>query len=147
MVKRLLTLACLAIVISAAMVPLAHAQGSGNGQGNGNGNSDNGNGGQSNAGGNGNGGENPAGGGNSGEAKGAGKADEDVALEAVRSEDALPLRDILQSVRHSTNDKVIDAQLFSMGDDLVYEVKVMAPDGHVSRLYYYAKSGRQFGQN
>lgn len=141
MVKRLLTFACLAVVLSVAAAPLAYAQGNAQGGGNGGGNGN-----SEQAGGGGNaGGPNGSAGNPGGDAAAsqAHKADEDVALEAVRSDDALPLMDILRSVRHSTKDKIIDAQLFSLADDLVYEVKVMAPDGHVSRLYYHAKSGRR----
>lgn len=144
MVKRLLTFACLALLLSVAVAPLAHAQGNGQGGGNGgNGNSE-----QAGGGGNAGGADgNPGNSGGNSAASKAHKADEDVALEAVQSEDALPLQEILQGVRLSTKDKVIDAQLFSLAGDLVYEVKVMAPDGHVSRLYYDAKSGGQLSLN
>lgn len=144
MVKRLLAFACMAVALSIAAAPLAYAQGNGQAGGNGgNGNSEQAGGG-GNAGGQDGNTSNP--GGNSSASK-AHKADEDVALEAVQSDDALPLMDILRSVRHSTKDKIIDAQLFSLAGDLVYEVKVMAPDGHVSRLYYHAKSGRRLSLN
>lgn len=153
MVKRLLTLAALVIALSAAVAP-AHAQG--NSDGNGNGQGQGGGSGQGNGG---QGGENgQAGAGNSGDAAApAGessaapnkpaKSDEDLALEAVQSDNAVPLGDILQSVRQDTNDKVIDAQLFSLRGDLVYEVKVMSADGRVSRFYYEASSGRQLSPN
>lgn len=151
MVKRLLAFACMAVALSIAAAPLAYAQGNGQAGGNGgNGNSEQagggGNAGGSNANAGGQDGNTGNPGGNSSASK-AHKADEDVALEAVQSDDALPLMDILRSVRHSTKDKIIDAQLFSLADDLVYEVKVMAPDGHVSRLYYHAKSGRRLSLN
>lgn len=154
MVKRLLTLATLVIALSAAVAP-AHAQGNSEGDGNGNGQGD----GNGQGGGNGQGSENSqAGAGDSSDAAApAGessaapdkpvKSDEDIALEAVQSDSAVPLGDILQSVRQDTNDKVIDAQLFSFRGDLVYEVKVMSAGGHVSRFYYEASSGRQLGPN
>jgi uncharacterized membrane protein YkoI len=155
MVKRLLTLAFLVVVLS-TFAAAANAQDNGNGQGNGNsqgGGQENGNG-QGN---NGQGSENSqAVGGNPSDAAASagansaapetppGKPDEDLALEAVQSDNAVPLGDILESVRQDTDSRVIDAQLFSLRGDLVYEVKVMSADGHVSRLYYRASSGRQF---
>jgi len=156
MVRRLSTLASFLIVLSAIAIQPAHAQG--NSQGNGNsqehGNSgDNGNGGDnSNSDSNGGGSDNSsngassnAGGANANSSSNApAKADKDLALDAVRAEDAVPLQQILQSVRQSTTDKVIDAQLFSVDGVLVYEVKVLAPGGRVSVFHYYAGSGRQF---
>lgn len=135
MVRRLLKSALIAVLVSAALAPPALAQGNGNGgeQGNSEGKGNSENAASSNA-----------GGVNANSSKAPAKADEDLALEAVRAEDALPLELILESVRQSTTSRVIDAQLFSVDGVLVYEVKVLSPDGQVSLFYYYAGSGRQF---
>lgn len=137
MVRRLLRPALVAIALAAAVVQPAWAQGNSQGNANGgtssnNGNSEGkGNAGSSNAGGNGN----------------SRKADEDLALEAVRAENAVSLEHILGSVRDSTPGRVIDAELYTLDGKLVYQVKVLLADGRVTSLYYDAGSGRQVGPN
>jgi len=148
MVRRLSRFASFLIVLSAIAIQPAYAQGNGQGKGNSeeHGNSgDNGNSGGGGSDNSSNGASSNAGGANADSSSNApAKADKDLALEAVRAEDAVPLQQILHSVRQSTTDKVIDAQLFAVDGVLVYEVKVLAPDGRVSVYHYYAGSGRQF---
>jgi uncharacterized membrane protein YkoI len=81
--------------------------------------------------------------GSGGRPGGAGETDGDFALEAVRSQRALPLADILATARQDVPGEVIDARLVTIRGFLVYEVKSMTGDGHVSRSYYYARSGRK----
>lgn len=142
-----------------------NGNGNGNGGGNGNGNGNggnNGNGGGSgnNGNGNGNGGGGspatvPGGGvGNAGSPPGlggppppglpadpGGPPDQTLARDAVESQRALPLENILGAVREVSDGKPIDARLIEVGGFLLYEVRVLEADGRVRRLYYYAKSG------
>lgn len=151
MVRRLLNCAMLIAILTVFASP-AYADNNGRGQGGGNGNgsgsssSDGGSPGNSNGAGN---SENAASAGGSpsgnpsGKEKSRGKADEDVALEAVQADDALPLKDILRELRKSTDDKVIDARLFSRNGVLVYELKVLGSDGRVRIHRYEAGSGKR----
>ena len=142
MIRRILSLALMTIVLSAAVTQPAWAQGNGQGNGNGGqaGNSE-GKGNSDNA------GSSNAGGANANSSNAPAKADEDLALEALRAEDAVSLKQILASVRRDEPGRVIDAQLLSLDGVLVYEVKVLSQDGRVSRIYYDAGSGRQLSQD
>jgi hypothetical protein len=100
----------------------------------------------------GNSGENPGGsggsvgaGGNAAAAGGMGYArpDEDIALEAVRSREAVPLDEVLGTLRELTRDRIIDTQLISRRGMLVYEVKVISADGFVRVFRFDAGTGRQ----
>lgn len=73
------------------------------------------------------------------------KKEAERALEAVQSHDAVPFRTILSELRRNTSDKVIDAHLLSSGDELVYELKVLGPEGRVRVIRYDARTGRQIG--
>lgn len=66
---------------------------------------------------------------------------QDSALEAVRNHRALPLEDIMLRARLLTDGEIIDAQLVSVQDILLYEIKVLGKAGDVSELYFYARSG------
>lgn len=149
MVRRLIRFALLLAVLSASVHP-AYAQNNGNGQGGGGGNG--GGGGSDGSPGNSNG----AGGSeNAASAAGTpaasagrkGKPDEDVALEAVQSQDAVPFREVLRELRRTTEDKVIDARLFSLGGVLVYELKVLGGDGRVGVYRYDAATGQRMAAN
>lgn len=140
MSRRLLASALLIAALAVAVQP-AHAQGQGNGPPA-----------HSNAGGNsGNSGNNGVGRGSSfantndfgpGQ-KGRGRGDEDVALDAVQSNSAVPLQVVLDKLRETTRDRVIDAELFPRNGILVYQVKVMSADGYVRVFRYDAASGQQ----
>lgn len=67
----------------------------------------------------------------------------EVALEAVRSNRALPLETILVAARTAANGDIIDAELISLRGILLYEFKVLAATGDVGELYFYALSGQQ----
>lgn len=66
---------------------------------------------------------------------------QEQALAAVRNKRALPLEDILLRAKLMTDGDIIDAQLISMQDVLLYELKVLGKTGDVSELYFYARSG------
>lgn len=63
------------------------------------------------------------------------------ALQAVKSNRALPLEDILTRARLVTDGEIIDAQLIQVRRILLYEIKVLGKAGDVSELYFYARSG------
>lgn len=63
-------------------------------------------------------------------------------LEAKEAGQALPLDSLLPEVR-SEGSEVIDAQLFEAQGYLVYELKVITPEGRVTNQYFNARSGEQ----
>ena len=63
------------------------------------------------------------------------------ALDAVKSQRALPLEDILTRARLIAEGEVIDAQLIQVRRILLYEIKVLEKSGDVRDLYFYARSG------
>lgn len=66
---------------------------------------------------------------------------QNAALQAVRSGRALPLEDIMRRARSLTDGEIIDAQLVSLQDVLLYELKVLGKSGDVSELYFFAQTG------
>lgn len=63
------------------------------------------------------------------------------ALQAVKSNRALPLEDILTRARLVADGEIIDAQLIQVRRILLYEIKVLGKSGDVRELYFYARSG------
>jgi hypothetical protein len=72
--------------------------------------------------------------------------DQDAALDAVESGEAVPLENILSEVERNSGGEVLDAHQMLVRGFLLYEIKVLEPGGRVKDLYYYAKSGRPVGQ-
>lgn len=68
------------------------------------------------------------------------------ALQAVKSNRALPLEDILTRARLVAHGEIIDAQLIQVRRILLYEIKVLGRSGDVSELYFYARSGALVAQ-
>ncbi len=64
-----------------------------------------------------------------------------AALQAVRSHRALPLEDIMLRAKLLTDGEIIDAQLVSLQDVLLYEIKVLGKSGDVGELYFFAQTG------
>jgi uncharacterized membrane protein YkoI len=75
------------------------------------------------------------------------RADEDDDQERARSAReagrALPLASILDRVRQSTPGVVLGVELEEEGGRVVYEVKVLRPDGRVRLLAYDAATGKR----
>ena len=67
--------------------------------------------------------------------------DHDVARRALEAGQILPLRDILARAEAAYPGQMLDADLESEGGRLVYEIKVLSPDGHVVKLLYDARTG------
>jgi hypothetical protein len=66
---------------------------------------------------------------------------QNAALQAVRSGRALPLEDIMLRAQLLTDGEIIDAQLVSLQEVLLYEIKVLGKAGDVSELYFFARTG------
>ncbi|MEO6633981.1 MAG: hypothetical protein ABIN41_00055 [Devosia sp.] len=64
------------------------------------------------------------------------------ALAAVNSRRALPLDRVMVAAQLSTTGQIIDANLVSLNNFLLYVFKVLETDGDVSELYFYARSGQ-----
>ena len=70
-----------------------------------------------------------------------------AALQAVRSGRALPLEDIMLRAKVLTDGEIIDAQLVSLQEVLLYEIKVLGKSGEVSELYFFARTGEYLDLN
>ena len=70
-----------------------------------------------------------------------------AALQAVRSGRALPMEDIMLRARLLTDGEIIDAQLVSLQDVLLYEIKALGKSGEVSELYFLAQTGEYLDLN
>jgi hypothetical protein len=66
---------------------------------------------------------------------------QDEAVTAVSNKKILPLERILVAARLFTDGEVIDAKLINVKGFLLYDLRVLEPDGDVSDLYFYARSG------
>lgn len=73
------------------------------------------------------------------------EVDQDLALEAVESNRAVPLETITEAIKATDAGEVIDAQLITVNNFLLYEVTVLSDTGKVSKIYYYARSGLRVG--
>lgn len=76
-----------------------------------------------------------------GSAPAQGVAEEDRALEAVRTGRAVPLDRVLSKAQSATGGDLIDTRLLTVEGFLLYELRMLLPDGTVDRLYYYASTG------
>jgi hypothetical protein len=70
-----------------------------------------------------------------------------AALQAVRSGRALPMEDIMLRAQLLTDGEIIDAQLVSLQDVLLYEIKALGKSGEVSELYFLARTGEYLDLN
>ncbi len=70
-----------------------------------------------------------------------------AALQAVRSGRALPMEEIMLRAKLLTDGEIIDAQLVSLQDVLLYEIKALGKSGDVSELYFLAQSGEYLDLN
>lgn len=75
--------------------------------------------------------------------------DHERVREAVREGEILPLRDILQRVRNDFAGELLEVEFEEEEDDdhgitdrrPMYEVKLLAPGGRVTELYFDARTG------
>lgn len=68
-------------------------------------------------------------------------------MEAVRSGRAVRLDRVLDQAIEQTGGELIDTRLVSVEDVLIYELKMLRPDGTVELLYYYARTGNPVTMN
>lgn len=68
-------------------------------------------------------------------------SDHDRARSAVQAGQVLPLRTILDSVARDYPGDVIETELEESHDRLVYEIKLISPEGRVMKLIYDARDG------
>ena len=62
-------------------------------------------------------------------------------LAIVKAGQAVSLASLVPNVQERTGGQIIDAQLVRKDRALIYEVKVLTPDGRVGIEYYNARSG------
>lgn len=67
---------------------------------------------------------------------------QEAALQAVKSDRALPLDKIIALAKQYTSGEIIDAQLVTVRGFLLYDLKVLDAKGDVGDLYFYAVSGK-----
>ncbi len=70
-----------------------------------------------------------------------GRHDHDQARQAVESGDILPLSAILQRLRAEQPGELVETELESRHGRLVYEIKLLTPEGRLLKLYYDAHTG------
>ena len=67
---------------------------------------------------------------------------QEEALEAVQTGQAVPLSRIVGVLERTNGGEVLDAELMRAGDDLLYRLKLLLPDGSVTTEFYHASTGR-----
>lgn len=68
--------------------------------------------------------------------------DHDLAREAVRSGEALPLSEILSRIRPQLAGELVHVELEREDGRLVYEFRIIGGDGRLRKLHVDAASGR-----
>lgn len=71
--------------------------------------------------------------------------DHQQALEAVRSNEAIPFRDIIEIFRKQFDGKIVDASIYQKRGQLVYRFKYVDQSGHVLVAFYQAATGVYLG--
>lgn len=71
----------------------------------------------------------------------AGQSAQDRATRAVRTGQAVPLDRVLEPALEQNGGTLIDTRLFTVDGFLLYELKILLPDGTLDTLYYYAQTG------
>ncbi|MFP6759963.1 MAG: PepSY domain-containing protein [Alphaproteobacteria bacterium] len=64
------------------------------------------------------------------------------ARDAVNAGDVLPLSAVLGIVRSQFSGRVMDVDLQQRGQSMVYQVKLLTPDGRLMRISVDARTGR-----
>ncbi len=74
--------------------------------------------------------------------QGHGHDDEDHALEATQSNQAMPLRKIIQNFRNDIGGNITEIRLFQRSDILIYRFQYINREGHVVFVKYNAATGQ-----
>ncbi|MEZ5844124.1 MAG: PepSY domain-containing protein [Hyphomicrobiaceae bacterium] len=69
------------------------------------------------------------------------RRDHDLAREALRRGDILPLAKVLAIVRQHVQGDVVEVELEHEHGQLVYELKLLASDGRLIKVYASARDG------
>lgn len=72
---------------------------------------------------------------------------QDRAMEAVQTGRAVPLARVLSQAQGATGGDLIDTRLVTVQGFLLYELRMLLPDGTVDTLYYYAGTGNPVTMN
>lgn len=67
--------------------------------------------------------------------------DHDLARQALEAGQILPLKDILERALSAYPGQMIEVELEHEDGTMIYEIKVLAADGKVWKLYYDARNG------
>jgi hypothetical protein len=76
-----------------------------------------------------------------GSAGGQTAIEQQQALDAVKEKRALPLEQIVARAHKQSDGEILDAKLVSIRGFLLYQLKILAADGDITEVYYYAQSG------
>jgi len=68
-------------------------------------------------------------------------SDQNIALDAVESGEALPLSDIVKRIRKAFSARVLDARLIERGARLIYRLTILTDAGVSKRVDLDAKAG------
>src|SRR5690554_280610 len=69
------------------------------------------------------------------------QSSQDRAAQAVSGGQAVPLDRVLRPALEDKGGTLIDTGLFTVDGFLLYELKILRPDGTLETLYYYARTG------
>jgi uncharacterized membrane protein YkoI len=69
--------------------------------------------------------------------------DEEEALRAVQSGQAVPLSRIVGVLERTNGAQVLDAKLVKAGNVLLYQLKLLLPNGTVATEFYHAPTGQR----
>jgi uncharacterized membrane protein YkoI len=67
--------------------------------------------------------------------------DQDAARHAVETGRALPFERILDRARREHPGRLLEAEIEKEGERLVYELRILAPGGHIGQWRYDARTG------
>lgn len=73
------------------------------------------------------------------------RGEQDRALELRKERDLIPYREIQRRAERRFNGRVVGQRLFEQGGRMVYELRILQPDGKVIVALYDAKTGRVIG--
>lgn len=73
--------------------------------------------------------------------------DQERAVEAVNSGAAVPAETVIATAIARQQGDIIDVHLILVRGFLLYELKVLGPDGEISGMYFYARNGQMVEVN
>lgn len=73
------------------------------------------------------------------------RGEQDRALELRKERDLIPYREIQSRAERQFGGRVVGQRLFERGGRMIYELRILQPDGKVIVALYDAKTGRVIG--